>query len=348
MTPMRLARYLWKETVPLYAAGFAVFILLMTTDLISSVAGVVLQNHPSLADTWGLYWYRFPIFFSQASILAVPFAVLLALGRLANDSELKAIFSAGIRPIRLLAPFLLLGVLVSSLVMVNENIWKPQSNIKWDEVAYRVWYNAKPPRNENLYTRLENNTLYYAGSIAQIDDHSASLQGAMVRNSQATYSAQSGIWNSKSKTWTLYSVWEYQQASTPPVFHPSLEFPYQAPFQAFSAPAAQQSLSELQASLRDPQIDPLKARQNRFEIARRLADPLAGVAFAFAAATLGLLIRNRSWAFAAVILMIFVYYVLWSSVPELIKVDALAPLLAAWIPNAALMLLGIACTRKLA
>lgn len=59
--------------------------------------------------------------------------------------------------------------------------------------------------------------------------------------------------------------------------------------------------------------------------------------FAFAAGVLGLLLRNRAVSFAATVVFIATFYVLWISLPPLARVGALAPALAAWLPNLAFL-----------
>ena len=58
------------------------------------------------------------------------------------------------------------------------------------------------------------------------------------------------------------------------------------------------------------------------------------------AGALGLLIRNRAAAFAAVVVFIVAFYALWITVPNLAKAGAFEPTLAAWLPNLAFLLLA--------
>ena len=62
--------------------------------------------------------------------------------------------------------------------------------------------------------------------------------------------------------------------------------------------------------------------------------------FALAAGMLGLLIRNRAAAFAAVLVFIVCFYILWTTMPGLAGAGALNPTLAAWVPNLAFLLLA--------
>ncbi len=335
-----LNRYLWREVSPLYLVGFLVFMILLTTDLISSVAGVVLRNHTPFHLAFLLYWTKIPEMLERALPLAVPFAVLIGLGRLARDSELKAVWASGVRPSSLLWPLLGLGLLVSAVTFLNDNLWLPSANASWEKVAYRVWYNSPPPHDRVLYTSVVGGNLYYAGSVQQTGPDTASLEGVLVRTPTAVYTASSGVWNSLARSWRLFGVW-VDRTGQKPVFQPQLTVPQGAPFAPYTPQLSQQSLGQLMRAELQPGLSAHRRQALRFELQRRLADPLAALALAVAAGCLGLLLRNRSWSFIGVIVMIFLYYVAWTYAPQFAQSGALPSWLAAWSPNLLMVAFGL-------
>ena len=96
--PKRLASTLLRETAGLYLLGVATICLLQSVDLLSVLARFLVQNQASLADTGRLLLYKVPWFLHLGLPVAVVFAVLLACGRMAKDSELKAAYASGVSP----------------------------------------------------------------------------------------------------------------------------------------------------------------------------------------------------------------------------------------------------------
>src|SRR5690606_15654554 len=104
--PTRLARALLKETTGLYLIGVATICLLLSVDMLSVLARFLVQQGATLAQTGMLLLYKLPWFLHLALPIAVVFAVLLACGRMAKDSELKAAYSLGVTPGSLLWPLI--------------------------------------------------------------------------------------------------------------------------------------------------------------------------------------------------------------------------------------------------
>lgn len=344
---LKLTRYLLREVLPLYLVGFVVFTILMTTDLLSSTVGVMLRNRTPLDQALLMFALRMPDFISKALPVAVPFAILLGLGRLAKDSELKVIFTSGITPGRLVTPLLLLGAVVSGILFFLDANVRPVANARWWDTINIVYNGAPPPKEEQLFTQVQDGVLYSASSIRQTTPNMAQLSGVMVRSPEGTYTAMGGQWDSKQQTWELFSVWKVSGTGQAPAFEPRKTFAYRGQLVEFTPLPEYLSIPEIQRKLATGNISLETERSLRFELQRRFAEPLSALCFAFAAAALGMLLRDRSWAFISVILLIFVYYVLWSYTPELAKVGALPVWIAAWLPDGVFVLLGAGLLRRL-
>ncbi|GGJ41303.1 LptF/LptG family permease [Deinococcus roseus] len=344
---LKFTRYLLREVLPLYLVGCVVFTILMTTDLLSSTVGVMLRNRTPLDQALLMFALRMPDFVSKALPVAVPFAILLGLGRLAKDSELKVMFTSGITPSRMLAPLLVLGAVISGVLFFLDANVRPLANAKWWDTINIVYNGAPPPKEEQLFTQIQKGVLYSAGSIRQNTQDSAQLSGVMVRTPEGTYTAMGGTWDSRQQTWELFSVWKVAGAGAAPVFEPRKTFPYTGKLVEFTPLPEYLSIPDIQRKLRSGNLTLETEHSLRFELQRRFAEPLAALCFAFAASALGLLLRDRSWAFIGVILLIFVYYVLWSYTPELAKVGALPVWIAAWLPDGVFLVLGASLLRRL-
>ena len=108
------------------ALGVAAFCLLLSIDTLTVWAEYLIQQNVSLLDVGRLMLYRIPFFLHISLPVAAVFAVLLATGRLAKDSELKAAYSLGVPPFSLLGPLLLFGLIVSALAVINNGYLEPR------------------------------------------------------------------------------------------------------------------------------------------------------------------------------------------------------------------------------
>jgi len=350
LVPNRLARYVLREVLPLYAAGLVVFLALTTTDLISSIAGVLLRANTPLHLAAPVYFARLPFLLAEILPLAVPFAILIAFGRLAKDSELKAMFAAGVRPLNLLWPLALFGLAVSAVNFHNINNVVPGSNKRfWDAYHNAVTRAPAPPPTQDRYTYREGNTLYYAGRIQNFphDTNRASLIGVLVQQPGVAYSALNGTWDAKARSWEINGYWETRPNRTPTYHSGTRRFRQSDRLRPPSLPPEQLATRALRNRAADTTLDVRERRVARFELQRRLADPFTALGFALAAGSLGLLLRNRAWSFGAVVLLIFAFYIVWSAAPQLAKLGAMNEVLAAWLPNILLVAFSVALWRRL-
>ena len=328
-----LPRYLVQEVWPLFVAGLLLFVMLLFLDIISSAAGAALKNQTSFALVAQYLLSSLPNILRKALPLAIPFAVLIALGRLAKDSELKVAYGAGVRPIALLYPLMLFGLLVSVLAFVNSAYLQPAAEGVYKKVQYQVFYNTELPRVQNLYIKNETLTgaLFYAGTVNQnADGKSALLSGVMVKQKNSTFTATTGVWDLEKKTWLLENATQYQSPELPLRQLARVTFPYEAPLPTTLIPETL-SLTVLWDNLHSSTYSGTELRKAWFDFHRRFADALTALFFVFAAGAIGLLLRNQAGAFIGVVLMIFGFYVVWTAMPSLVGFDALAPWLAAWL-----------------
>ena len=344
-----LPRYLVREVWPLFAAGLLLFVLLLFLDVISTAAGSALKNQTSFL-TLGQYLLSYlPQVLRRALPLAIPFAVLLALGRLAKDSELKVAYGAGVRPLALLYPLMFFGLLISVLAFVNSAFVQPAAETLFKQTQYRVFYNTDLPRYQNMYIKSDavSGALFYAGTVNQnADGRSALLSGVMVKQKNSTYTALNGVWDLERKTWLLENATQYQSPELPLRQLARVTFPYKAPLPTTLVPETL-SLNVLWDNLHSSIYSGTELRKAWFDFHRRFADALTALFFVFAAGAIGLLLRNQAGAFIGVVLMIFGFYVVWTAMPSLVGFNALAPWLAAWLPNFMLGLLGLSLLRLL-
>ena len=341
----RLRWYVFKEVWPWYVGGVLLFLTLQMTNALATTAGLLISYRVPLTEALGLFGNQLPGLLNRCLVVSVPFALLLAFGRLAKDSEFKAAMAGGVRPLTLLTPLLLPALLIGGAAYYNAGWLTPQGQAKWWNAWYGVYKTAPPPPSTDRYAYAQGDTFYSAGRVQNDSGGTqAQLLGALVVRGGTTYSAPTGRWDAAAHTWTLQGGTVVGPDGVPRVFTVPVTLPQRdvltqpaTPTDQTSTPKLRQQLGALQAASRLPTEN---TRSVAFELSHRVADSFTPFVFVLAAGALGLLVSNRAWAAASVILFIFAFYVLWSTAPELARTGAMSPTLAAWFPNLVFLIMG--------
>ncbi len=345
MIGTRFSRYVLREVGPLYLGGVLLFFILQMTDYLSGTVGAFLSYHTGVTKALTLLSYQLPNILNRCLVLAVPFALLLAFGRLAKDSELKAAYSGGVRPLNLLWPLLLPSLLVGAAVYANAGYLTPSGNAKYFRYFYTDIYNmAVPTPTTENYAHAENGNFFTAGRIENLGNGSrnvSGLTGVVVQTPQGTYSAGSGRWDATARTWTLAGGYKVGPSGQVTLLKTQMTFAQNDVVARPPPPADQSNTPQLRAQLAAQPAGTERYRRTAYELARRQADPFTPLVFVLAAGALGLILTNRAWAVGAVILFLVAFYALWSTAPQLAAVGALSPLAAAWLPNSLFAAFGL-------
>ncbi|WP_261663371.1 LptF/LptG family permease [Deinococcus sp. Marseille-Q6407] len=344
----RLTRYILLDVLKWYVMGFLLFVVLQMTDVISQTAGVFLNYHASPQQALSTLLYNLPTLLNRSLVLAVPFAVLLSFGRMQGDSEIKAMYASGVRPLSLVWPLALPFLVVGALTFWNSGWVAPWANARWYDAWYDIYGMTPQPPTKEMYAYSEGETLFYAGRVSSSEQaQQALLNGVMVQRGNEVITADSGVWNTAAQTWTLTDPWVTRPGGVPQQTSGPLTLAEKDTLAPPRPEADQLSSAQLRADLTDPELQGAERRTLEHQLASRTADSFTAVIFALAAGLLGLLMPNRAWAFAAVLLVIVVYYVPWTLGPQLAAGGALSPALVAWLPNLIFIVLAAALAWRL-
>jgi lipopolysaccharide export system permease protein len=352
MLARRVPLYLLRETVPLYAVGVLTILVLLMIDYFASLLGYALVNRPPLSLVLQSLADRVPFFLSYMLAPALAFALPVGLGRLAKDSELKALYATGVRPLSLTWVLLAFGVLVMGLSFINANYWQPDAEARFKTTWYRL-FNAEPSKNLDTksYASTDGETIFHAGTIAPRADNpkTADLYGVVVISPEGTFTATRGLWDATARQWELYSPFrtdaEGRLDSKPEIRR---TFAFETALEPDARLPENLSLPELmERAQRTEGISVQDAYEANYRLQRRFADPLAALVMAFAGALFGLLTPNRAFAFAGTIAIVAVYWGLWITGQNLAAAQAVPYWVAAWLPPVVFALGSIYGLRRL-
>lgn len=224
--PLTLTRSVLREVLRWYAAGLALFLILQLFDILSGTVGALLNYHATPVQALAVFGSKAPTVLNRALVAAVPFAVLLTLGRMQGDSELKATFASGVRPLSLVWPLALPFVLAGALAYVNAGYVVPAGLASWEPVWHSIFRDAPQVPSQDEYTFSSGEALFYAGRVINnAGGGGAQLQGVLVQRGDEAVTAPSGTWDPRAKTWTLQGAWITRPGQDPHPARGELTFP---------------------------------------------------------------------------------------------------------------------------
>lgn len=344
--PFRLARSLLRETTGLFLLGVAAVSLLLSIDLLSVLARFLIEQEATLPTVARLLAAKLPWFLHLAMPVAATFAVLVAGGRMARDSELKAAQAGGVAPRALLAPLVAWGLLVSGAAVVVNGGLEPRAERSYQRIIDDFLYGRPPAASERDVSYLLNDTIFHAARVrADRDDpRSADLDGVLVRLPDGTLlTARSGRWDSEAGSWSLGEGWRMPPDGDPEArAREELAFPLEVDPATTLARGDTLPLGELLDRIAERRDAGADASELRFDLHRRLADAAAAAVFVLAAGALALRLRGRAAGVAWTIVLVAGFWAAWTLSAALFDRGVLGPVAAAWATPALVVTAGLA------
>ncbi|MEX2536170.1 MAG: LptF/LptG family permease [Trueperaceae bacterium] len=336
----RFSRYLYAEILPLYLAGLALLLLLLTGVFLLEVVADVLARGVPVTLLAQYLLFMLPTAASAGIPLALLFAGLLGLARISQDSEIKAARLLGLGPRQFLSPMLLLGLSVTGLAVVNNELVVPASQRRALEVEKDML--LRSPETFLQERTFFTDALGRAIFIEQLQP-SGRFEGVTVIQPGGPQGPSEVITAATGRYAESDGVWDLEGLELK-VFRASRLV---LDFAAESATLPVRDLAAGVTGTPDPVYLPLGTLLQRLRenperanpaewtaLHRKAAEPLAATAFAlFAlAVTMFSVRRGTSLGLVTVLILTFVYYATWS-VTKLLGAQGTIPAWAAgWTP----------------
>lgn len=334
----RFGRYLLREIGPLYVAGLAVLLLLLLVSFLLEVLADALARGAPAGLVARYLLFKLPSAASAGLTLALLFAALLALSRLAGDRELRAALSLGLGPGALLRPLMVAGVLVAIVAAANNELVVPWAESRALEAQKELLLEAPEAflQEGAFFTDAQGRSLFLEsvrpGGVAE---GVVILAPGGIAGPREVIEAERGRLDEEAGVWRLEEV-------TLRILdrgRPSLDMRAErgtVPVRDLTAAATTRPdlvtlpLPELLARLEGERADPAAWTA----LHRKAAEPLAAVAFALFALAVALwgVRREASMGMVSVLLLTFLYYATWSVAKLLGAQGAVPAWVAGWAP----------------
>jgi lipopolysaccharide export system permease protein len=354
----RFSAYLMREILPFYGAGLAALLLLLLGAFLLEVLADVLARGVPLALVARFLLYSLPEAAGYGIPLALLFAALLGLTRLGQDSEIKAALLLGLSPRAFVVPIMALGVLVSALSFVNNELVIPYTSRQALEVQKDILIQSPDTLLEEgtFFTDALGRSVYIAtlrpgGAVEGV----TVIQSGGIQGAREIVRAERGLLDEAAGVWQLENVRFVKYTQSRVTLDASAESGF-LPVRGLAAGAAgsveltRLPLGELWARAQAGQGRNVAAEWTALH--RKFAEPLAAVAFALFALAVGLYSfrNNVSLGLVSVLFLTFVYYATWSVANLLGAQGAIPAYAAGWAPvalysGAGMILLALSWSR---
>ncbi len=135
---MILVRYVLKEHVaPFFLALFVITFLFVVDFLVTILDNVLSKGLPA-STVLEIFLLNIAWMLSLSIPMAVLVSCLMAFGRLSGDQEITAMKAAGVSPLAMMRPVLLVGILVAELLVLFNNWVLPEANHRSVELMSAV------------------------------------------------------------------------------------------------------------------------------------------------------------------------------------------------------------------
>lgn len=365
--PRILTAYILKEIVQYTLLGFLVFTsVLLSQNLLRTLGEIAGTAGASFGELFLVALYLIPVLTTYALPVSFLFGVLLAVGRMASDSEVVAMRACGLGLRELVGPVLALGVVVSLgtgflMIRVEPQVRKEMRAVV--KTAASRGLGLETGRFRGLGDRV----IFVRARDADGTLHGVVIWDASEDTRPFTVFAEEGRLGFDPETAEVSLALERGDIH----MEPSIEQPeryrrisfdtFDYSFDVGDLLAAEastlrprdMSMTELQRNLervrtatsRDELegLREIRPEPYRLQLHRRFALPFAPIVFALVAVPLGLRrVRGaRSLGAMMCVALAFGYYVLLSLGEFLGEEAGVHPGLALWIPNAAFLAVSI-------
>ncbi len=356
-------RYLVREVAGPLGIGFLVYTFIFLINLLFRLTRLVIQQDVPLAEVGLLVAYSLPNIVVLTVPMAFLFAVLVAVGRLAADSELVALRSSGVSLWALYRPIGGLSLLLAALNTVLMLWALPAGNSAFQRLNFRILSRGVTQQVEPrvffeeweglivyVFDRRPGDQRWHGVFVAQdlpstVNEVTAAEWGEVVFD-EASDTLSLRLENAVTHKVDFRDPEQYQLGT-----YERLERPLQEQFTrerekriAISKSLRELTLPELLANRAKADLSPERLNLTNVEIHKKFSIPAACIVFGLLALPLGYTLRRgggRSTGFALSVPVILCYWIFLSNGEEAARVGRMAPWLSMWLPNAALAGLGV-------
>ena len=352
-------RYVIREMIPPFILGAILVVAIFQVNEYLN-----LKNTPGLekAGEWAilrLLLLQTPSVLNFTLPISVALASAVAMSRLARESELTALRSAGARIVRVVFPMSIFGLAIglANLVLVDQLI-PVTSRAVFDIKRQHSGADTFDKFASNVSIKVQNR-LVSIGTATRQADNSVLLKDVLIlddRNKTTTTvsTAKDGFYHDG--IWTFPSVrsWSFTSKKVNPAFQKSAPLNLKEPISVqdlFTPPEPDKlSIADLSKRIKEQKRLGQDVRQLEIEYQVKFSVPAMCWIFALVSPVFSILFARQGGFVGVLISLVVVlaYYNVWVvSTQILTKATSITPVNAAWLPNIIFLIVGLIGLRSL-
>ena len=351
----KLDSYVLKEMVAPFVFGVAAFVIvLVSADLLyDALKLVVREGYPAGVVARG-FLYRMPQTIALTLPMATMFSTLMAVGRLSGDGEVVAMRAGGISILRVAAPVLLAGLVITGIAFAFNEAIVPPANAASRRLLAAMTFQSPADEGYLFFRMPEKGRLKRVVTAADFDPATNTMTDVSIVEYRAgkfweSFVAREAVW--QGEVIRLQDVQHRQQTTAGPLEKEVARWEYEigkAPWQvaALRKKPEDMTLAELRVRIRAYQQLPAQQRRELLVLREhyqiRLAMPWCALGFAIIGVALGQRPRRTTTGVGLGISLVILlaYYILFNTLRVIGEQGALPPIAAAWLPNLILFAVG--------
>ncbi len=352
-----LDRYVVREFMGPFILSISAFIIIMLSGQLFMLVDFIVQKNVPVLAVVRMLLYSLPGIVVQVLPVAVLFAVLISLGRLARDSELSTIRAAGVPFTRIVLPLIAVGAVVSAC-----GFWLGETVVPWashkSETIVReiILKDFLPSVEQDIFFAAPGGRQFYVG---RVDKDLGVMERIMVYETEygsfpRIVSARRG--NVGDGKWTLQDgvIHELDAAGhvAMSMSFDKLEIPMDSTMETFVSSQKtprEMTRKELKSHIDLFEKSGIRVEGLRVEYHLKLAEPMAALVFAVIGAPLVTRSPRRAGGYFGVVaaaVMSFAYFVVQAVARSVGMKGMIHPATAVWIPNIVFLLPGLVMLLK--
>ena len=335
-------RYVASETIGPFLIGIVGFVLVMTVDLLFTMADWIINKGVPLWAVLKLLLYKLPSILVMTFPVATLFGAAMAMGRLSKDNEIVALRTSGVTLFRISVSILVMGIFISLISYVTNERIVPYANHVSDDIVRQIIYRQPlPDIKENVFFKDAQNRYYYARRVnmknkvmenVMIYEVSGDNFPRVILAQKAFF--QGKIWQLKDGIIHKYNAKGY--LSYEAVFS-DMKLNVSEELMNFSSQKTTQEMdtSELKNMIKMVEKSGLSASELRTELLMKYSLPLTCFVFALVGIPFSIPSprSGRTWGVIMTIVFMFTFYVFASVFRSLGRGGLLQPAVAAFTPQ---------------
>lgn len=346
-----LDRYLWRHVRDIFLFGIAVFTLLLLINHLFFLARLVLQQGAAFLIALQLLVYRLPYFLAFSFPMAMLLAALMTVGRLSDAQEITAMRTGGVSLTRITASIVAAGFIVAVLTLSLNEWVVPAAEERYRQAFARLLEEPRQAVQEEVLFRETQDgveSVYFARRFftdrgvmegVVVNQFESGRLQRVIEAPEARYLGDQWVFRGG----TLYL---FTGPTTVATRFDRLVVALRRTPREIALPRrepSEMSIRELRATLQFLRRNRQSTARYAVEIQSKFAIPASAALFALLAAPLGLRPQRggTSFGFGLTIVVLVAYYIMLSLTLTLGQGGRLPPVLAAWLPDAALAAVGV-------